>query len=162
MAEQKTMQQAIFGAGCFWGVEQAFGAMAGVLQTQVGYTGGALERPTYDDVCSGTSGHTEVVLVQFDPAQISYQALVDKFFILHDPTQLNRQGPDIGHQYRSVIHFFDAEQEETARSVRTALTTANRFKHPIVTAIEPAPPFWPAEEYHQKYLEKHAGGACHR
>lgn len=161
MANAGAVQQAIFGAGCFWGVEQAFLETPGVTATQVGYSGGATERPTYDDVCSGTTGHTEVVLVQFDPAKLSYQQLVERFFAIHDPTQLNRQGPDIGHQYRSVIHFFDAEQEHTAREVRTALSTANRYAHPIVTAIEPAAPFWPAEEYHQKYVQKHGGGGCH-
>jgi len=160
MTNPTQLQQAMFGAGCFWGVEQAFATLAGVTATQVGYAGGELERPSYDDVCSGTTGHAEVVLVQFDPAQISYQALVEKFFALHDPTQLNRQGPDVGKQYRSVIFVCDAAQEETARAVRTALTTANRYPHPIVTAIEPAPTFWPAEEYHQKYFQKH-GGSCH-
>lgn len=160
MSEQTGIKQAIFGAGCFWGVEQEFSQMAGVVATQVGYSGGTVERPTYDDVCSGASGHTEAVLVQYDPAQVSYQALVEKFFALHDPTQLNRQGPDIGHQYRSVIHFSDAEQEDIARAVRTALTTANRYKHPIVTAIEPAGTFWPAEDYHQKYLQKRGSSSC--
>lgn len=160
MGAANAMQQAIFGAGCFWGVEQAFLETPGVIDTQVGYSGGATERPTYDDVCSGTTGHTEVVLVQFDPAKISYQALVERFFAIHDPTQLNRQGPDIGHQYRSVIHVVDAAQDETARTVRTALSQSNRYAHPIATAVEPAAPFWPAEEYHQKYHQKQGGGCC--
>ena len=154
------LQQAMFGAGCFWGVELAFGRVPGVAQTQAGYSGGVTERPGYDDVCSGTTGHTEVVLVLFDPAHVSYQTLVETFFTLHDPTQLNRQGPDVGHQYRSVIFTFDAEQEATARAVRTALSAAGRFKHPIVTAIEAAPKFWPAEDYHQKYLQKQGRGSC--
>lgn len=158
MANERAPQQALFGAGCFWGVETAFTETPGVTATQVGYCGGNLDRPTYDDVCSGTSGHTEVVLVQFDPAKISYQALLERFFAIHDPTQLNRQGPDIGHQYRSVIHFFDAEQEHMARDFRTALSASGKHRHPIVTAIEPAPTFWPAEEYHQKYHQKHGGG----
>lgn len=162
MSPTPKSSQALFGAGCFWGVEQSFSELPGVTATQVGYAGGTTERPTYDDVCNGTSGHTEVALVTFDPALVSYQTLVEKFFALHDPTQLNRQGPDIGHQYRSVIFFYDAEQEATARAVRTALTTANRYPHPIVTAIEPAPTFWPAEEYHQRYLQKRGGGACRR
>lgn len=158
MANERAPQQALFGAGCFWGVEQAFMDTPGVTATQVGYCGGNLDRPTYDDVCSGTTGHTEVVLVHFDPAKISYQALVERFFAIHDPTQLNRQGPDIGHQYRSVIHVYDAEQEHTAREVRTTLSASGKHSHPIVTAIEPAPAYWPAEEYHQKYHQKHGGG----
>ena len=143
MTEQTGLQQAMFGAGCFWGVEQAFATLSGVTATQVGYAGGEVERPSYDDVCSGTTGHAEVVLVQFDPAQISYQALVEKFFALHDPTQLNRQGPDVGKQYRSVIFVFDAAQEETARAVRTALTTANRYPHPTSLAPSPTRPAVP-------------------
>ncbi len=164
MAVTVDKQQAMFGAGCFWGVEQAFLETPGVIDTQVGYSGGTTERPSYDDVCSGTTGHTEVVLVLFDAAKISYQALVERFFVIHDPTQLNRQGADIGHQYRSVIHVFDAEQDEAARGVRTALSQSNRYPHPIVTAVEPAAPFWPAEDYHQKYHQKQGncrGGGCH-
>jgi peptide-methionine (S)-S-oxide reductase len=154
-------ERAIFGAGCFWGVQERFSALPGVLATTVGYAGGALPQPTYDAVCSGTSGHTEVVQVEFDPTVLTYQTLVETFFALHDPTQLNRQGPDIGHQYRSVIHCFDGAQEATARVVRTALTAANRYAHPIVTAIEPAVTFWPAEAYHQHYFKKNGGGGCH-
>ena len=155
------VQKAVFGAGCFWGVELEFSKLPGVVATQVGYGGGKIERPTYDDVCSGTTDHTEIVEISFDPAKISYQALVEKFFSLHDPTQLNRQGPDIGHQYRSVIFFQDAGQENIARAVRTELSAANRYAHPIMTAVEPAPVFWPAEEYHQQYLAKQGRGACH-
>lgn len=154
------MQTALFGAGCFWGIELAFSQMPGVVATKVGYSGGDLQNPRYDDVCSGTTGHTEVVQVSFDPAKISYHDLVEKFFTLHDPTQLNRQGPDIGHQYRSVVFTLDAEQEQMARAVRTQLSASNRYKHPVVTAIEPAPVFWPAEEYHQQYLVKQGRGAC--
>lgn len=154
------MQTALFGAGCFWGVELTFSQMPGVVETAVGYSGGATANPTYDDVCSGTSGHTEVVRVTFDPGTVSYQELVAKFFVLHDPTQLNRQGPDIGQQYRSVIFTADAGQDEVARAVRTQLAAENRFARPIVTAIEPVRTFWPAEEYHQHYLAKQGRGAC--
>jgi peptide-methionine (S)-S-oxide reductase len=154
------MQTALFGAGCFWGIELAFSQTPGVVATKVGYSGGDLQNPRYDDVCSGTTGHTEVVQVSFDPDKISYHDLVEKFFTLHDPTQLNRQGPDIGHQYRSVVLTLDAEQEQIAREVRTQLSASNRYKHPVVTAIEPAPVFWPAEEYHQQYLAKQGRGAC--
>lgn len=154
------MQTAIFGAGCFWGVELTFSQLPGVVATEVGYSGGQTTHPTYDDICSGTTGHTEVVRVTFDPGQVSYQELVTKFFTLHDPTQLNRQGPDIGHQYRSVILTADAEQDRTARAVRTQLSAENRYAHPIVTAIEPAPTFWAAEAYHQQYLAKQGRGTC--
>lgn len=154
------MQTALFGAGCFWGIELAFSQTPGVVATKVGYSGGDLQNPRYDDVCSGTTGHTEVVQVTFDPARISYHDLVEKFFTLHDPTQLNRQGPDIGHQYRSVVLTLDAEQEQIAREVRTQLSASNRYKHPVVTAIEPASIFWPAEEYHQQYLAKQGRGTC--
>ena len=155
------METAVFGAGCFWGVEHGFSQIPGVGATKVGYSGGHTEAPRYEDVCSGTTGHTEVVEVKFDPNLISYQQLVEKFFTLHDPTQLNRQGPDIGHQYRSVIFTLNAEQDQVARAVRTQLSATNRYKHPIVTAIEAAQTFWPAEDYHQHYVQKQGQAACH-
>ncbi len=152
------MEKAIFGAGCFWGVQVAFDHMPGVLSTSVGYSGGKRERPTYEQVCSSATGHAEVIEVNFDPAQVSYQQLVEKFFDLHDPTQLNRQGPDIGTQYRSVIFYTTPEQQAVAEQVK--LTLAPQHSRPIVTVIEPAQTFWPAEEYHQKYLEKRGRGSC--
>ena len=161
MANERAPQQALFGAGCFWGVETAFTETPGVTATQVGYCGGNLDRPTYDDVCSGTSGHTEVVLVQFDPAKISYQALLERFFAIHDPTQLNRQGPDVGDQYRSGIWTVDEGQKKVAEEVLGELKTRKDFgEKPIVTIVESAKTFWPAEEYHQEYLAKN-GAACH-
>lgn len=155
------MQQAMFGAGCFWGVELAFSRMPGVAATKAGYSGGDTERPSYEDVCGGLTGHAEVVLVNFDPARIGYRALVEQFFALHDPTQLDRQGPDIGAQYRSVIFAFDADQENTAHAVIAQLTAARRFPRLIATKIEPAQTFWPAEEYHQQYLAKQGRDSCH-
>lgn len=155
------MKQAMFGAGCFWGVEAAFAALPGVVETAVGYAGGATQNPTYKDVCSHRTGHAEVVHLTFDPAKIDYEQLVTKFFQLHDPTQLNRQGPDIGSQYRSVIFAYDPEQAEIATVIRDRLAASGQFKRPIVTLIEAAPAFWRAEEYHQKYFEKRGGGSCH-
>ena len=145
-------ETATFGAGCFWQVEEAFRQLDGVIDTAVGYEGGHVESPTYEQVCSGTSGHVEVCQVTFDPARISYEQLVEKYFEIHDPTQLNRQGPDIGWQYRSVIFTHGDEQEQIAR--RVIERTQPRFRDPIVTEIEPAQPFWRAEEYHQCYLDK--------
>lgn len=153
------MDKALFAAGCFWGVEAAFAEMPGVVATEVGYCNGHTEKPTYEAVCRHDTGHAEAVLVTFDPAKISYQALVEKFFNLHDPTQLNRQGPDVGDQYRSAIFFFSNEQEATALSVKESLAKTGRYAKPIVTVIEAAKPFWRAEEYHQKYHAKH-GGSC--
>lgn len=156
MAEEK-VAQAMFGAGCFWGVQSAFDALPGVLKTQVGYAGGRRENPSYEQVCSDATGHAEVVWLEFDPAKISYETLVQHFFSLHDPTQLNRQGPDIGSQYRSVIFTYDDRQSELAAALRDGLKLAR----PVVTQIVPAPAFWPAEEYHQKYLAKRGRNACH-
>jgi peptide-methionine (S)-S-oxide reductase len=154
------MEKAIFAAGCFWGVEAAFATMPGVTETEVGYTGGATDHPTYDDVCAHSTGHAEAVRVTYDGTKTSYADLVNKFFAIHDPTQANRQGPDIGDQYRSAIFFLNHEQERIARAVKTKLDESGRFKKPIVTVIEPAKTFWRAEEYHQKYHEKHGGGSC--
>jgi peptide-methionine (S)-S-oxide reductase len=153
------MEKAIFAAGCFWGVESAFAAMPGVTATEVGYVGGKTQNPTYKDVCNGDTNHAEAVQVTFDPVKISYVTLVEKFFALHDPTQLNRQGPDFGTQYRSAIFFLSPEQEQAAHAVKDRLKQSGRYTRPVVTEITPAAPFWRAEEYHQKYHEKH-GGSC--
>jgi len=152
--------KATFGAGCFWGVEMSFRRLDGVTDTAVGYAGGHTENPTYRDVCSHTTGHVEVVEVDFDPTVIGYDELLDAFFAMHDPTQVNRQGPDIGDQYRSVIFFHSDEQRRTAEAKKAELDASGRFPRPIATAIEPAPTFWRAEEYHQRYIEKRGGGGC--
>jgi peptide-methionine (S)-S-oxide reductase len=151
--------KAIFGAGCFWGVEAAFRKVKGVVSTTVGYSGGSSENPTYKDVCSGKTGHAEVVQLEYDPSQVSYEKLLDVFWGLHDPTQLNRQGPDVGTQYRSVIFFYNAEQEAAAKAARAHLESSGRYRKPIVTEIVPAAEFHVAEEYHQQYLQKH-GMTC--
>ncbi|MFI5121450.1 MAG: peptide-methionine (S)-S-oxide reductase MsrA [Vicinamibacteria bacterium] len=150
-------EKATFGAGCFWQVEQEFRALDGVVDTAVGYEGGELENPTYEQVCTGKTGHVEVVQVEFDPARVAYEDLVQKYFETHDPTQLNRQGPDVGWQYRSVIFTEDEAQAEAARRVLDA--NRERVRGEIVTEITPAKPFWRAEEYHQCYLEKRHTGA---
>jgi peptide-methionine (S)-S-oxide reductase len=155
------MERAIFAAGCFWGVEQAFARVPGVLDTQVGYSGGHVEQPTYQQVCTDSTGHAEVVEVTFDPAHVSYTQLLDVFFASHDPTQKDRQGPDVGSQYRSAIFTVDEDQAATARAKVKALEESGRFSRPIVTEITPAGPFWRAEEHHQRYFEKQGGGACH-
>ena len=150
------------GAGCFWGVEAAFAAIPGVTATAVGYEGGQLERPSYKDVCTDQTGHAEVVELDFDPAKVSYEQLLDAFFELHDPTTLNRQGPDWGTQYRSAIFFHSPEQEAQAPRQDRAATAEGRFKPKrIVTKVEPAQTFWRAEEYHQQYLEKRGQASCH-
>ncbi len=148
------MERATFAAGCFWGVESAFRQLPGVLATAVGYTGGQTENPTYREVCSGRSGHAEAVTVEFDPARISYEELLDVFWNLHDPTQLNRQGPDYGSQYRTAIFTHGAEQEKIAKASKERLAKPSRFRKPVVTEIVPAPVFYMAEDYHQQYLEK--------
>jgi peptide-methionine (S)-S-oxide reductase len=155
------MQKAIFGAGCFWGVEEAFARTAGVLSTKVGYSGGSLQDPTYEDVCSGRTGHAEVVLVEFDPEKLSYEGLLEVFWANHDPTTMNRQGPDHGTQYRSAIFYTSPEQEVIAKQSKERLNTSGKLKSPVVTLIEPAKPFYPAEEYHQKYLQKRGLNVCH-
>ena len=154
-------ETAIFGAGCFWGVEEALRRIEGVVDATVGYAGGHTESPTYREVCSGRTGHAEVVQVTFDPARVSYRDLLDAFWSLHDPTQVNRQGPDVGSQYRSLILVNSPEQEAAARESKAALEASRRFPRPVATAIEPAGPFWPAEEYHQRYLEKRGIWSCH-
>ena len=155
------MAKATFGAGCFWGVESAFRQVKGVTDAAVGYMGGTLANPTYKDVCTDRTGHAEVVQLDFDAAQISYEALLRVFFEIHDPTTLNRQGPDFGKQYRSVIFFHDAAQESAAQKVKGEFDQSGRFSRKIVTQIAPASEFWRAEEYHQRYFEKHGMAACH-
>ena len=155
------MQKAIFGAGCFWGVELTFSKIEGVESTAVGYCGGKVPDPTYEIVCGGQSNHAEVVLVEFDPDKVSYNNLLDTFWSLHDPTTLNRQGPDIGTQYRSVIFFQDEDQAVVAETSKEKLQESGRFINDIVTEIVPAAEFYRAEEYHQKYLEARGLGNCH-
>jgi peptide-methionine (S)-S-oxide reductase len=151
-------KKATFGAGCFWGVEAAFRQLDGVTKTEVGYEGGTLDDPTYEDVCSHTTGHAEVVEVTYDPEQISYETLLDVFWAKHNPTQLNRQGWDVGDQYRSVIFFRDSEQQEGA--TRSKAEEQTRRRKPVVTLVEPAETFNPAEDYHQQYLEKRGRSTC--
>ena len=152
-------QTATFAAGCFWGVEATFRRLAGVKSTRVGYSGGTLANPTYEDTCTGRTGHAEALEVTFDPAVISYHDLLEVFWGNHNPTTLNRQGPDIGTQYRSAIFYHSPEQLAEAQASRDAAQT--NFPRPIVTEIAPAAEFWPAEEYHQQYLEKRGLANCH-
>ncbi len=154
-------EKATFGAGCFWGVEARFGEMSGVLDTAVGYEGGSLDHPTYKEVCSDRTGHAEVVQLTFDPAIVGYEALLDAFFALHDPTQVNRQGPDWGTQYRSVVFAESEEQVRLAKAKIAELNASGTFRKPIATLVELATTFWKAEEYHQKYLEKRGMVSCH-
>jgi peptide-methionine (S)-S-oxide reductase len=152
---------ATFGAGCFWGVEIAFRQIPGVLDALAGYSGGTMPNPTYEDVCSDRTGHAEVVQVTFDPSRVSYDRLLDVFFSSHDPTQLNRQGPDVGRQYRSAIFYHSEAQREAAEAAKRKWEASGRWKRPVVTEISPAGPFWKAEEYHQRYLEKRGLASCH-
>ncbi len=154
------MAKANFAAGCFWGVEAAFRQVEGVVDAAVGYSGGRLENPSYEDVCSGRTGHAETVEVDYDPAKVSYEQLLDVFWENHDPTTLNRQGPDVGEQYRSAIFFHTPEQQAAAAASKEKLEKSGKYKRPIVTQIEPASRFWRAEEYHQRYLEKHGLAHC--
>jgi peptide-methionine (S)-S-oxide reductase len=154
-------EKATFGAGCFWGVEACFAAIPGVTATAVGYEGGKLDRPSYRDVCTDATGHAEVVELDFDPEKITYDKLLDAFFELHDPTTLNRQGPDWGTQYRSAIFFHTPAQQAEAQASKEALEKAHRYSKPIVTQIAPAVTFYPAEDYHQQYLEKRGLASCH-
>jgi len=154
-------EKATFGAGCFWGVEEEFRKIPGVLDAAVGYAGGTMDNPTYRDVCTDRTGHAEVVEVDFDPSVVSYDRLLDVFWNAHDPTQVNRQGPDVGTQYRSVIFTHSPDQESAARASRDRLDQSGRFRRPIATQIEPAPKFWRAEDYHQQYLAKRGLGSCH-
>ncbi len=161
MSEHRKRAEATFGAGCFWGVEAAFRQIPGVMTTAVGYLGGAMDNPTYEDVCSGRTGHAEVVRVVFDPRVASYSQLLDVFWANHNPTTLNRQGPDVGTQYRSAIFYHDDEQAEIARASMQSQNASGRFKNPIVTEISPVSTFWIAEDYHQQYLQKRGLASCH-
>jgi len=154
------MEKALFGAGCFWGVEDFFRQVPGVSAAVSGYAGGTTQAPTYKEICRGDTNHAEVVEVTFDPARVSYETLVDLFFKMHNPTTRNRQGPDVGTQYRSVIFTHGPEQARVAAEVRDRVAASGKWKTPVVTQIEHAPTFWPAEDYHQRYFQKH-GGHCH-
>lgn len=154
------MQQAVFAAGCFWGVQYYFDQVPGVVKTTVGYTGGHTKNPTYEDVCYKDTGHAEATLIEFDPKIIRYETLVKQFFYMHDPTQLNRQGPDVGDQYRSAIFYMDGAQQMIAENVRDEVQ--EELGKQVVTDIKPAGEFYVAEDYHQKYTEKTGYGACHK
>ena len=155
------LERATFGAGCFWGVEAKFNEVTGVIDTAVGYEGGDLEHPTYKDVCTDRTGHAEVVQVTFDNSRLAYESLLDAFFALHDPTQVNRQGPDWGTQYRSVIFAHSAQQAAAAKAKIAELNASGMYREPIATQVEAAKTFWKAEEYHQRYLEKRGMVSCH-
>jgi peptide-methionine (S)-S-oxide reductase len=155
------MAKATFAAGCFWGVEATFRQLPGVISTRVGYTGGDTSNPTYKQVCTDTTGHAEAVEIDYDPAKLSYDKLLEVFWENHDPTQLNRQGPDWGTQYRSAIFFHTPEQKAAAAASQASLEKAGRYSKPIVTQIIPAETFYPAEDYHQQYLEKRGLASCH-
>lgn len=154
-------EKATFGAGCFWGVEARLSELTGVLDTATGYEGGTVSSPTYKDVCTDRTGHAEVVEVIFNPARVSYDTLLDAFFNLHDPTEINRQGPDLGTQYRSIIFFHTDAQRTAAHERIQELNASGVFRRPVATTVEPAQAFWRAEEYHQRYLEKRNMVACH-
>ena len=155
-----TIKNAFFAAGCFWGVEDAFRKTPGVLEAVSGYMGGHVESPTYRQVCEGTTGHTETVQVSFDEDKVSYETLLDRFFEMHNPTTLNRQGPDFGSQYRSAIFAEDAVQQEAARQKITQVDASGKWPNPVVTEVSLGGTFWPAEEYHQRYFEKNGAGFC--
>lgn len=157
--ESAKQEIATFGAGCFWGVEAAFRKVPGIIDIDVGYMGGLLENPTYEDVCTDKTGHAEVVQVTYNPEKLSYRQLLKTFWRIHDPTQINQQGPDVGTQYRSVIFYYTPEQQKEAEESKKELDISGKYKKPVSTAIEPALAFWRAEEYHQRYSEKH-GGVC--
>lgn len=155
--ENASKEIATFGAGCFWSVEASFRKISGVVDTAVGYIGGSLENPTYEDICTNKTGHVEVVEVTYDPKKLSYGELLKTFWSIHDPTQVNQQGPDVGTQYRSVIFYHTKEQKKEAEKSKAELGASGKLKKPVATAIEPALTFWRAEEYHQRYSEKHPG-----
>jgi len=159
--ESDTMEKAMFAAGCFWGVEAAFGKVDGIKETTVGYSGGDYADPSYKDVCSGITGHAEVVQVIYDPSEVSYDQLLDVFWACHDPTSLNRQGFDIGEQYRSAIFYYTPEQKAAALASKKKLEESGKYKRPIVTQILPAKTFYKAEDYHQDYLAKRGLATCH-
>jgi len=158
--EKIITEKTTFAAGCFWGVEETFRQVTGVVNTTVGYTGGHTENPTYKDVCSGRTGHAEAVLVEYDPTRVSFEQLLKIFWECHDPTQQNRQGPDIGEQYRSAVFFHTPAQEKAALAARDALQAGLKDGRTVATQIAPAGPFWRAEDYHQRYFEKRGGGSC--
>ncbi|MFL6569043.1 MAG: peptide-methionine (S)-S-oxide reductase MsrA [Chthoniobacterales bacterium] len=155
-----TTEKAMFGAGCFWGVEATFRNVQGVKDVAVGYAGGTKDNPSYEDVCSEETGHAEVVQVEYDPTQVGYEQLLHTFFANHDPTTMNRQGPDVGTQYRSVIFYYTPEQKAAAEKAKAELDGSGRLRRPVVTQIEPAPAFYRGEEYHQRYLEKRGMTHC--
>jgi len=159
--EKTTLEKATFGAGCFWGVEAAFRQIKGVVSTAVGFSGGNYDNPSYHDVCTGRTGHAEVVEVTYDPARVSYEDLLKVFWENHNPTTLNRQGWDVGTQYRSAIYFHDAKQEAAARASKEQLEKSGKYRKPIVTEVTPASTFYMAEDYHQQYLEKRGLSSCH-
>jgi peptide-methionine (S)-S-oxide reductase len=161
IVNENSLQVATFAAGCFWGIEEVFRKIKGVRSTMVGYTGGKFENPTYEDVCTDGTGHAESVQVQYDPKEVSYEQLLEVFWSIHDPTTKNRQGPDIGSQYRSMISYHTPEQEAIAKKSKEELEKSGRFKNKIVTEIVPASAFYKAEEYHQKYYQKRGGGSCY-
>ncbi len=158
---ENSLETATFAAGCFWGVEEAFTKIKGVKSTRVGYTGGNLPNPTYEEVCTDRTGHAEAVQVKYDPKEVSYKDLLDLFWSIHNPTTKNRQGPDIGSQYRSAVFYHTVEQEKIARELKEMLDDSNRFQGKIITEIIPATAFYEAEDYHQKYYQKIGGGSCY-
>lgn len=158
---QKKLEEAMFGAGCFWGIQYNFDKLEGVLETRVGYSGGHTESPSYKDVCSDTTGHAEVVHLKFDPDKISYESILKAFWEMHDPTTLNRQGPDVGSQYRSIIFYYDDIQKRLAEESKESLDKSGKYSNKIITEISKAGDFWLAEEYHQKYFEKTGLKICH-
>ncbi len=160
MAKQAEYETASFAAGCFWGVEAAFRELDGVISTEVGYMGGHTKDPNYGDVCTGTTGHAETVQITYDPTKISYEKLLNTFWNKHDPTTRNRQGPDIGEQYRSIIFYHNDEQKKLAMESKDKLDSSGKYRSPVVTEIIPAPTFYPAEDYHQQYLEKRGRKFC--
>ncbi len=161
MPTNSKIETATFGAGCFWGVEYNFRRVPGVISAFSGFAGGNVDHPTYRQVCTDKTGHAEVVQITFDPSKVTYKQLVDFFFRMHNPTQVNRQGPDYGTQYRSVIFVHSPEQRKVAEELKAALGASKKYAEPIATQIEEAKPFWKAEEYHQRYFEKNGGPTCH-
>lgn len=160
MPGNRHTDQAFFAAGCFWGVEQAFYETPGVVETKVGYAGGHTQNPTYEEVCGQATGHAETVQVTYDPAKVTYQKLLDVFFGVHDPTEINRQGPDVGSNYRSAIFYLNDQQKQAAEQYIASLTTSGAYKKPVATEVSAATKFWPAEDYHQKYFLKHTDFVC--
>ena len=159
--QARLTERATFAAGCFWGVEEAFRRVPGIVSATSGYTGGTVIDPSYEDVCTGRTGHAEAVQVEYDPARVSYEQLLEAFWQMHDPTTPNRQGPDVGTQYRSAVFYDTPEHERLAVRSKTALERSGRFARPAVTEVVPATVFYRAEEYHQQYVRKHGGGSCH-